>query len=309
MRNKFWKGTTALLLALCMVFSMGIFASADETGTESKVNLNLGVTKAESTLTAQVTITENTADFRDMQIKLLFNSAQLEYKGIEAGDADLTLTTNKSPNALGALNVIATNDTGYTGTGVVYTATFAIKEGAPADATVAFDQDWCETDVDSVLTFTNEAPVEPQPGDGVTVSGTVTSYLDESEVTVELLNGETVAYTTTVTGKSAAYTFENVAPGTYTMKVSKVNHVTRTYEVVVADAAVTQDAEINPLGDVTGDGKVKSNDWNMMYKATNSIVTLEGYQFACADLNGDGKIKSNDWNRVYKHINGIQKLW
>ena len=152
--------------------------------------------------------------------------------------------------------------------------------------------------------ISRKAPSKPE---GVAVSGTVTSYLDESEVTVELLDGETVAYTTTAA--DGKYAIENVAPGTYTMKVSKANHVTRTYEVVVADAAVTQDAEINPLGDVTGDGKVKSNDWNMMYKAINGTVTLEGYQFACADLNSDGKIKANDWNRVYKHINDIEKLW
>ena len=40
------------------------------------------------------------------------------------------------------------------------------------------------------------------------------------------------------------------------MKVMKQNHVTREYTVTVGTEAVTQDAKINLLGDINGDGKV-----------------------------------------------------
>ena len=56
-----------------------------------------------------------------------------------------------------------------------------------------------------------------------------------------------------------AYTISGVTPGTYTMKVSKKNHVTREYSVTVTSGTKTQNAEIHLLGDVNGDGKILVN--------------------------------------------------
>lgn len=54
---------------------------------------------------------------------------------------------------------------------------------------------------------------------------------------------------------SGNYAFENIAVGTYTLEVSKEDHVTRTYEITVTDEDVVQDVKIHLLGDINNDGK------------------------------------------------------
>ena len=154
---------------------------------------------------------------------------------------------------------------------------------------------------------------------GYDVSGSVVSFLSGTDaVTVQLLEqGHTeVAYETTVTGGTqsgnkytAAYSFSQVPAGTYTMKVSKANHVTREYTVTVGAAAVTQDVEIWLLGDVTGDGKVNMKDWNSVYAHVNETALLTDYALKCSEVTGDGKVNMKDWNRIYEHVNETNLLW
>ena len=90
-----------------------------------------------------------------------------------------------------------------------------------------------------------------------TLSGTVKSSQSATDpVTVQLFKSgsSSAAYNTTVKGTSAFYTISGVAPGTYTMKVSKKNHVTREYTVTVTTGTKTQNAEFRLLGDVNADG-------------------------------------------------------
>ena len=101
------------------------------------------------------------------------------------------------------------------------------------------------------------------------VRGQVVSFHDGSDVTVSLFADGSAQpqYTTTVPageksgGKyTAVYDIPEVAPGTYTMKVMKNNHVTREYTVTVSAENVTQDVKIHLKGDITGDGKVNTFD-------------------------------------------------
>ncbi len=154
---------------------------------------------------------------------------------------------------------------------------------------------------------------------GYDVSGSVVSFLNGTDaVTIQLIEqGHTeVAYETTVTGGTqsgnkytAAYSFSQVPAGTYTMKVSKANHVTREYTVTVGAAAVTQDVEIWLLGDVTGDGKVNMKDWNSVYAHVNETALLTDYALKCSEVTGDGKVNMKDWNRIYEHVNETNLLW
>ncbi|MBQ4065662.1 MAG: hypothetical protein IJD10_06140, partial [Clostridia bacterium] len=105
------------------------------------------------------------------------------------------------------------------------------------------------TNINNTLTvrysFRNGASA---PEVGCSVSGTVTSFNDtEGEVTLQLYYGESVnpSYETIVKGNSVDYSFADVVAGTYTMKVSKANHVTREYTVVVGDTSVLQDVKIH----------------------------------------------------------------
>ena len=56
------------------------------------------------------------------------------------------------------------------------------------------------------------------------------------------------------------YSFEGVEAGTYTMKVSKANHVTREYTVTVDNSPIPLDAKIHLKGDINGDGIVNTSD-------------------------------------------------
>ena len=147
---------------------------------------------------------------------------------------------------------------------------------------------------------------------GATVSGKVTSFGSETDdITVELYaeGSASADYTVTVKGNTAAYSIEGVAAGTYTMKVSKKNHVTRTYTVTVG-GSVTQDAKICLLGDVTGDGRVNVGDTAKVYSHVKQTALLtDEYALACADVSGDGRINVGDTAKIYSHVKQTSLLW
>ena len=145
-----------------------------------------------------------------------------------------------------------------------------------------------------------------------TVSGTATSFgSDTDNVILQLIaEGYSEAdYEVFVQGNSANYTIEGVAPGTYTMKVMKKNHVTREYTVTVGAENVTQDVKIHLKGDINGDGKVNTSDVGKANSHAKGTSTLTGYDFACADVNGDGKVNTSDVGKINSHAKGTNKLW
>ena len=130
------------------------------------------------------------------------------------------------------------------------------------------------------------------PEIGAFVSGTVTSFNDaNSDITLQLIpQGLTEpAYETIVKGNTANYSFADVASGTYTLKVSKANHITSEYTVVVGNSSVLQNVEIYLKGDLNGDGSINITD----LFALKSCLTL-GTNNPRADLNGDGNINITD---------------
>ncbi|MGM9600897.1 MAG: dockerin type I domain-containing protein [Faecousia sp.] len=161
----------------------------------------------------------------------------------------------------------------------------------------------------------------PKSATGVTVSGTVTSFGGETEdVTIQLIkDGETeAAYTVTVQGTSAAYSITGVAPGTYTMKVSKTKHAAREYTVTVASADVAQNAEILLYGDVTGDGLVNSADAtqiNRYFSGKSSVITggdseTQAYLLLVADVySTDHTINATDATQIKRHFSGKSSVF
>ena len=169
-------------------------------------------------------------------------------------------------------------------------------------ATVTFDgETYTLTDTEAI------------PATGTSVSGNITSFVgntEEGQVTVELFadGSETAAYTATVSGNTS-YAFEGVADGTYTMKVSKKDHVTRSYDITVAGSAVTQDVKIHLLGDINGDGAVTTVDAARVNSHAKGKTLLTGYEFSCGDINGDGSITTIDAARTNSHAKGKTLLW
>ena len=141
---------------------------------------------------------------------------------------------------------------------------------------------------------------------GVTVSGAVVTGAD-GDTTIELLNGEEVVATVTASGKEGTYSIENVAAGTYTLKVSKLNHVTREYTVTV-DADLTQDVKIHLVGDVDGNGKINVGDVSKINSHIKSGTLTDEYMILCANVNG-GKLNMGDVSTLYAHIKGTKKLY
>ena len=150
------------------------------------------------------------------------------------------------------------------------------------------------------------------------VRGQVVSFHDDSDVTVALFADGSAQpqYTTMVPageksgGKyTAVYDIPEVAPGTYTMKVMKKNHVTREYTVTVGSSNVTQDVEIWLLGDVNGDGTINVKDKKLIFNHLNDPSgALTGYALDVGDVNRDGTINVKDKKLIFNHLKGTS-LW
>ena len=151
------------------------------------------------------------------------------------------------------------------------------------------------------------------------VHGQVVSFCDGSDVTVSLFADGSAEpkYTVSVPGGTkdssgqytTTYDIPEVAPGTYTMRVSKKNHVTREYTVTVSGDAVTQDVKIHLMGDINGDGRISIGDINQANLHAKGKKILLGYELACADINGDGRVTTSDVNKMNLHNKGKSLLW
>ena len=149
--------------------------------------------------------------------------------------------------------------------------------------------------------------------------GQVVSFCDDSDVTVSLFADGSAEpkYTVSVPGGTkdssgqytTTYDIPEVAPGTYTMQVSKKNHVTREYTVTVSGDAVTQDVKIHLMGDINGDGRISIGDINKANLHAKGKKILLGYELACADINGDGRVTTSDVNKMNLHNKGKSLLW
>ena len=166
------------------------------------------------------------------------------------------------------------------------------------------------------LIFTEEAPADLSKAwmqlcgylvadEGVILSGSITAGT-EGNVTVELFSGE--ASVATVTG-NGTYTFEGIAAGSYTLTVSKENHVQRTYTVTVGEEAVVLDVKIHLLGDIDGNGKVNVGDVAKLNgHIKNTAPLTDDYQLLCANVNG-GSLNMGDTASLYSHIKGTKTLY
>ena len=181
-----------------------------------------------------------------------------------------------------------------------------LSNGTTYSATVVATNAVGSTESKSV-SFT---PIDPTSG--ATVSGTVTSYLDEAGiVTIGLYKdgSETADREITVTGNTATYSIPTVAAGKYTMKVSKTNHITREYAVEVGSSAITQNVQIHAKGDLNGDGEATNIDVNNANLHYWQKKIISGYTFKCADVNNSNEVDNIDVNRINLHYWQKSLLW
>ncbi len=144
-----------------------------------------------------------------------------------------------------------------------------------------------------------------------TVGGTITGFLNAADrVTIKLISGSETLYQTTVTGNSSNFSFAEVTPGTYTMQISKPNHVTLEETITVSETAVTINPKIFPKGDVNNNGGITTIDFSMANSHAKEVSLLSGYKLKCADVIGtDGTVTTADAMRINSHAKEVSLLW
>ena len=145
----------------------------------------------------------------------------------------------------------------------------------------------------------------PRPAAGYTVSGTATSFgSNTDDVTIQLIKSgaSEASYETVVKGKIASYSIEDVAPGTYTMKVMKQNHIAREYTVTVSTENVTQDVKLCLKGDANGSGTVDIEDAMLVFYHVAKKSYLGGEGLAACDTNADGTVDIEDAMTVFYFV-------
>lgn len=171
----------------------------------------------------------------------------------------------------------------------------------------------CDVSVPSPTVPTPEPTAMPTPSPSVssTLSGSVKCFGKSTlTTTIQLINSSGAATaSTTVTGNTAEYKLEKMPVGTYILRVSKPDHVTRDYTITMNGTNVRQDVEIRLLGDVSGDGMITFRDKKMLYNHLEKIAVLSGYLFNVGDVNGDGMISFRDKKMLFNHIERIAPIW
>lgn len=281
--------------------------------TLSKSNVNVG-----DTFTA--TLSNKKMSIISFISQIRFNKDVLEvvsitesegYTNLASGAKTAVITTVADANDRGVvgISVAKTEETTYPVKDIV-TVTFKAK--AAGDGWFELVESTDGTDGYHGDNSGGTVTVEAAAVTGVTVSGTVKSYGSETEnVTVTLTPENGTPMTTVVTGNSAAYKFENISAGTYTLKVEKANHVAREYKVTVSGDAVQQDAKVCLKGDLTGDGKVNTADVGRLYAHVRGTRLLtDDYALSCGNVAGtDATINTADVGRLYAHVKGTRVLW
>ena len=173
------------------------------------------------------------------------------------------------------------------------------------------------TDGSTVMLGSIDLPVKSK---GVAVSGTVKSYNPGNTTTIQLKQGDTVIYETTIAKttdsgqKEQGFSISTVAPGTYDLVVTKDAHLTYTVKNVVVGST---DLDLTTLtgkaystitllcGDINGDGSINEDDVSIIRYANNINKSTADADNKLADINGDGSVNEDDVSivRYSSHIN------
>ena len=289
---------------------------------EPQPNLSLTLSKSKVKVgdTFTATLTNKGMNIISIIAQMRFNKDVLEvvsitenegYANLASGAAVKVRPTVDEANTNGVvgMSIVNTAESWYPAKDIV-TVTFKAKAAGDGWFKLYESTDGADGYTGDISGDT--VTVEAAAVTGVTVSGTVTSYGGETEnVTVTLTPENGTPMTTVVTGNSAAYKFENVSAGTYTLKVEKANHVAREYKVTVSGDAVQQDAKVCLKGDLTGDGKVNTADVGRLYAHVRGTRLLtDDYALSCGNVAGtDATINTADVGRLYAHVRGTRVLW
>jgi len=139
-----------------------------------------------------------------------------------------------------------------------------------------------------------------------TLTGTIRAYAPNTPATIQLLqNGKSIYTATTETHpaygqQNQSFTFPAVAPGDYTLLITKTAHTSFTVQhITVGTENIDLTASLGVMtllcGDINGDGMINDSDLAILWSAANynKSVNDAGVNPLC-DLNGDGMINDSD---------------
>lgn len=249
---------------------------------------------------------ENNPGICALNLYYLYDQTNLTLKTVESKVSAFTMTHDVTTVWDAASN--------YTQDGILATLIFEVAENAP------------NSDYEIQIYFISAANDEFEEVQATTASGTITvaqqgrtlegkliSYGSATdEVTLEMFeaSGDSVYRSIYEKGNSVSYSIPNVAYGTYTFRVSKNHHVTRTYIFSVYPDEATLDMKICLIGDVTGDGKVNIMDVAKLYAHVKGVGSLtDSYILACGNVTGDSKVNIMDIAKIYAHVKGQSHLY
>lgn len=143
----------------------------------------------------------------------------------------------------------------------------------------------------------------------ITSSDSNTASTSDDTITI-ILSNDANKYTEIVvsSGVNSAveYSIEDVAAGTYTMTVSKQNHVTREYEIIVDGDEVKQDVTICLIGDVNMNGSITSADALQVRQYIAGLREFDDYKVLLADVNQKNGVTATDALWILQRIAGIR---
>lgn len=253
-----------------------------------------------------VSIENNTKGFFMLEMNISFDKEALEFIGCETKLPDgINSLPDKQANDKGKLPIIYLNKIGeganmslqnVEGDRELFVLTFKVKEQTSAgiydlalEVTNAMYIGDKETPALEVNTENGAISV------AATVSGRIFGFLDASApITVSLYSDEILYTSATVYSNTAAYSFNAIKPGEYTLIISKDNHISRKITVVVGEEdVVMSDVTLDLYGDVNKDRVIDGEDLEILsrYLAKWANYSLD---LTAADVNVDGVVNNLD---------------
>jgi hypothetical protein len=301
-KDRIW----ALLLAMTLLISMTVPAVAT-TGT-AQIAFGQVYGKAGQQITVPVVI-KNNPGIASFRFRITYDPAVLTYVSATKGEAMTGGTLSAAYQEERQELAITWFDVkNLSADGVIFNLVFQVSDTADGQYPIMVsylpedivNASWQQVDMTVTDGFIQT---------GSNISGTITSFgTAGGAVTVRLMQGEDEVVN--VVSTNGNYCLETIAPGDYTLVISKQNHVTRTYNLTVTDQDVTQNVKIHLIGDIDGNGKVNVGDTAKVYShVKRTALITDEYMLLCADIDGNGKINVGDTAKVYAHVKRTNLLW